>query len=52
MPKKNPPPKDEKPQSERFKDMARELQVDETGQKFEQVVRKVLPRATHGDGKS
>lgn len=24
MPKKNPPPKDEKPQSERFKEFARE----------------------------
>ncbi len=43
MPKKKPPPPDEKPQRERFIEAAREAGVDETGEAFERAFRKVVP---------
>lgn len=35
--------KDERPQSERFKETARQLGVDESGDKFEQAFKKIVP---------
>lgn len=43
MPKKKPMPKDEKPQSERFKEVARNIGADESGEKFERAVKKIVP---------
>jgi hypothetical protein len=43
MPAKNPPPKDEKPQKQRFIDTAREHGADETGRKFDKAIEKILP---------
>lgn len=45
MPKKSPRPKDEKPQHERFKEAARELGADESGEKFERAFGKIVPPA-------
>ena len=43
--KANPKPRlTDKEQSERFKETARELGVDESGKKFEQTVEKILPK--------
>jgi hypothetical protein len=36
----------DKEQSERFKQTARELGVDETGKSFERVFEKIVPRST------
>jgi hypothetical protein len=41
MPKKKPPPPDEKPQRERFIEAAREAGVDETGEAFERAFAKI-----------
>jgi hypothetical protein len=41
MPAKKPPPKDEKPQSERFKEAAREAEVDPD--KFERAMGRIAP---------
>ncbi len=43
MPKKKPPPPNEKPQRERFIEAAREAGVDETGEEFEKAFRKIVP---------
>jgi hypothetical protein len=43
MPKKKPPPPDEKPQRERFIEAAREAGVDETGEAFERAFAKIVP---------
>jgi len=40
MPKAKPK-KDEKPQSERFKETARKLEVDETGEAFDRALKKI-----------
>lgn len=45
MPAKKPPPKDEKPQRERFIEAAKAAEVDESGKAFEQAVKKVAPPA-------
>lgn len=45
MPKKKPPPKDEKPQSERFKEAAKSTGADATGKEFEQAMRKIVTPA-------
>jgi hypothetical protein len=42
-PKAKTTPKDERPQIERFKETARSLGVDETGQEFMKMLRSVLP---------
>jgi hypothetical protein len=42
-PKPSPKPKDDKPQIERFKETARQLGVDESGEEFLRMVRKVVP---------
>lgn len=42
MPKKKPPPKDEKPQIERFKELAREAGADETGRAFAKAAKKII----------
>ena len=44
MPKKKPPKKGEKPQSQRFIETAKELGADETGEMFEKAIEKVLPK--------
>lgn len=41
MPKKNPPPKDEKPQRQRFIDFAREHGADKDGKALERTFKKV-----------
>jgi hypothetical protein len=41
MPAKKPPPKDEKPQGERFKEAARKAEVDPD--QFERVMGKIAP---------
>ena len=43
MPAKKPPPKDEKPQKQRFMEAAKAAEVDESGKAFERAVRKVVP---------
>lgn len=43
MPKKSPPDPNEKPQHERFKEVAREHGADESGEKFEQAFGKIVP---------
>jgi predicted RNA-binding Zn-ribbon protein involved in translation (DUF1610 family) len=43
MPRKKPPPPDEKPQRERFIEAAREAGVDETGEAFERAFAKIVP---------
>ena len=43
MPKKKPRPKDEKPQKQRFIDTAKEVGADQTGEVFEEAVKKILP---------
>ncbi len=45
MPAKKPPPKDEKPQRERFIDAAREIEADESGKSFERAFKKAVPNA-------
>jgi len=45
MPAKKPPPKDEKPQKERFKEAAREAGADVSGKEFERAMRKIVPPA-------
>lgn len=45
MPAKKPPPKDEKPQKQRFEEAAREAQADESGRQFERAVKKIVPPA-------
>lgn len=42
MAKQPKPKKDEKPQSERFKDMARQVEADESGEAFERAFRKIV----------
>lgn len=44
MPKKKEPSKDEKPQSQRFIDAARESGADESGDEFERAFKKVVPK--------
>lgn len=41
-------PLSQKEQSERFKETARELEADESGEAFERVVDRLLPRRTDG----
>jgi hypothetical protein len=41
MPAKKPPPKDEKPQKERFIEAAKQAGVDESGEGFEKTMRKL-----------
>ncbi|WP_156465198.1 hypothetical protein [Mesorhizobium sp. Root552] len=36
----------QKEQSERFKETARKLEIDESGNEFEAVVRRILPKKT------
>ena len=48
MPAKKPPPKDEKPQRERFMEAAKDVQADESGKEFERAVKKVVPPAKSG----
>jgi len=43
MPKKKPRPKDEKPQKQRFIDTAKEVGADQTGEVFEEAIKRVLP---------
>ena len=43
MPKKKPRPKDEKPQKQRFIETAKEVGADQTGEVFEEAVKKILP---------
>lgn len=43
MPRKSPPPKDEKPQHDRFKEAAREAGADESGETFERAFGKIVP---------
>ena len=40
----------DKEQSERFKETARELDVDESGETFERALRRILPGATKNGG--
>lgn len=42
MPKKKAPPEDPKDQHERFKKVAREHNVDESGKSFEEVFGKIV----------
>lgn len=42
MPAKKPPPKDERPQRERFIETAREIEADETGKAFDQAFKKIV----------
>lgn len=42
MPAKKPPPKDEKPQHERFKEAAKEIGADESGAEFERAFGKIV----------
>jgi hypothetical protein len=42
-PKPKPKPKAEKPQIERFKETARQLECDETGEAFERAFAKIVP---------
>ena len=42
MPPKNPPPKDEKPQKQRFIETAREIEADESGKAFDRAVKRIL----------
>ncbi len=41
--KPNPKPRAEKPQIERFKEIARQLECDETGDAFERAFAKIAP---------
>lgn len=41
MPKKNPPPKDEKPQRQRFEEFAREIGADKDQKALERTFKKV-----------
>jgi len=50
MPAKKPPPKDEKPQRQRFEEAAREAQVDESGREFERAVKKIARPAKQNNG--
>lgn len=44
MPKKNPPPpSNEKPQHERFKEVAREIGADENAEAFERTCGRIVP---------
>ncbi len=43
MPKKKKPDKDEKPQSQRFIEAAKEAEADEDGEEFERAFRKIVP---------
>ena len=45
MPAKKPPPKNEKPQKQRFMEAAKAAEVDESGKAFERAVKRVVPRA-------
>lgn len=45
MPKRKPPPKDEKPQRERFLEAAKDVEAESTGKAFERAVRKIVPPA-------
>jgi len=45
MPAKKPPPKNEKPQRERFIDTAREIEADESGKAFDRAFGKVVKPA-------
>ena len=45
MPAKKPPPKNEKPQKQRFMEAAKAVQVDTTGKEFERAVKKIVPPA-------
>ena len=47
MPKKKPPPKDEKPQSERFREAVESTGADKSGKAFERAVKKIVPPAAH-----
>ena len=50
-PKKKPKPKKEDPdkeQSERFKETARKLEADKSGNLFERALRAVIPPRRHG----
>lgn len=47
MPAKKPPPKDEKPQKDRFKEAARKAGADQSGAEFEKVFKKVVKPAKH-----
>ncbi|WP_182482284.1 hypothetical protein [Henriciella barbarensis] len=49
MPKKKEPSKDEKPQSQRFVDAAKEAEADESGEEFERAFRKIVKRKENGD---
>lgn len=44
MPRKKPRPEDEKPQSERFIETAREIGADETGEKFEEAFNRIVQK--------
>ena len=43
MPKKKKRSEDEKPQSQRFIDAAKEAEADEDGEEFERAFRKIVP---------
>lgn len=43
MPKRKPPDPKEKPQHERFKEAAREIEADESGKKFEEAFGRIVP---------
>lgn len=43
MPAKKPPDPNEKPQHERFEELAREVGADESGEKFERAFGKIVP---------
>jgi hypothetical protein len=45
MTEPKPPPKaDDKEQSKRFIEKAREIEADETGEAFERAIKKIVPR--------
>ena len=43
MPKKKPPKKGEKPQSQRFIETAKEVGADQTGEVFDNAVKRIVP---------
>ena len=45
MPAKKPPPKDEKPQKQRFVEAAKEVGADASGREFEGAMKKIVKPA-------
>lgn len=51
-PKAAPKPKDERPQSERFIETAREIECDESGEAFERSFGRIVPPRVRGGGRA